>query len=190
MILWPNPDTDYHYLIEGIADGVRLGVRSYKIFMGYRRAGRNLVTDDFLYLAMKEMRRQGALPMVHAENADLIHALEQELIRAGKVTPEHYSASRPIVAETEAISRATDIARTAGSPLYVVHLTTPQGLEIITGRLAAGQAVYTETCPQYLLLTEKEMTRIGPLAKIGPPMRTPMELEGLWRGIHRGWIPI
>jgi len=190
MILWPNPDADYRPLIAGIADGVRLGVRSYKIFMGYRRFGRNLVTDDFLYLAMKEMRAHGALPMVHAENADLIYALEQELMAHGKVSPEHYPASRPVLAETEAISRATDIARAAGSPVYVVHLTTPQGLEIIKGKNAEGQPVYTETCPQYLLLTEKEMSRIGPLAKIGPPMRTPAEIEGLWRGIRSGWIPI
>lgn len=190
VILWPNPDADYRPLIAGIADGVRAGVRSYKIFMGYRRFGRNLVTDDFLYAAMKEMRAQGALPMVHAENADLIYALEQELIGAGKVTPEYYPASRPTVAETEAISRATDIARAAGAPLYVVHLTTPQGLAIIKERAAQGQAVYTETCPQYLLLAEKEMQRWGPLTKIGPPLRTPDQLEGMWRGIRHGWIPI
>jgi dihydropyrimidinase len=190
VILWPNPDADYRPLLGGIADGVTRGVRSYKIFMGYRRAGRNLVTDDFLYAAMKEMREQGALPMVHAENADLIYALERELIEQGKVTPEHYPASRPTAVETEAISRAADIARLARSALYVVHLTTPQGLEIIKARTEQGQPVYTETCPQYLLLTEKEMTRIGPFAKIGPPMRTETELDGMWRGVRHGWIPI
>ncbi|MFN8558448.1 MAG: amidohydrolase family protein [Dehalococcoidia bacterium] len=190
MILWPNPDADYLPLLAGIADGVRQGVRSYKIFMGYRRAGRNLVTDDFLYAAMKELRSQGALPMVHAENADLIYALERELIAAGKVTPEFYPPSRPTVAETEAISRAADIARTAGSPVYVVHLTTPEGLEIIKARNAAGQPVLTETCPQYLLLTETEMTRIGPLAKIGPPLRTAAQVEDMWRGVRHGWIPV
>ncbi len=190
VIIWPDPDADYRPLLAGIADGVALGCRSYKIFMGYRRAGRNLVTDDFLYSAMKEMRARGALPMVHAENADLIFALERDLIDQGKVTPEHYPASRPPIAETEAISRATDIARLAGSPLYVVHLTTPQGLEIIKAAASRGQSVYTETCPQYLLLTEAEMSRIGPLAKIGPPMRTPAELEGMWQGIRQGWIPI
>jgi dihydropyrimidinase len=190
VILWPNPDADYRPLLAGIKDGVSRGVRSYKMFMGYRRAGRNLVTDDFLYSAMKEMRAQGALPMVHAENADLIYALERELIDQGRVTPEHYPASRPTAVETEAIGRAAAIARLAGSPLYVVHLTTPQGLEIIKARAAQGQPLYTETCPQYLLLTEREMSRIGPLAKIGPPMRTPAELEGMWRGVRNGWIPI
>jgi len=190
VILWPNPDGDYLPLVAGVKDGVAQGVRSYKMFMGYRRFGRNLATDDFLYTAMKEMRRHGALPMVHAENADLIFALERELIQEGKVTPEHYPASRPTICETEAISRAADLARAAEAPLYVVHLTTPEGLSVIEGRRAQGQAVYTETCPQYLLLTEAEMQRIGPRAKIGPPMRTPEQLEGMWRGVRQGWIPI
>lgn len=190
VILWPEPEHDYRPLLAGIAEGVARGVRSYKLFMGYRRAGRNLATDDFLYAAFKEMRTQGALPMVHAENADLIFALEREFIAAGKVSPEHYPASRPTICETEAIGRATDLARAAGAPLYVVHLTTPEGLAVIEGRRALGQAVYTETCPQYLLLTEAEMTRLGPRAKIGPPMRTDAEREGMWRGIRQGWIPI
>jgi dihydropyrimidinase len=190
VILWPNPDSDYLPLVGGVGQGVALGVRSYKMFMGYRRSGRNLATDDFLYAAFKEMRTHGALPMVHAENADLIFALERELIAAGKVTPEYYPASRPTVCETEAIGRAADIAVAAGSPLYVVHLTTPEGLAIIEGRRKQGQPVYTETCPQYLLLTEAEMGRLGPRAKIGPPLRTPEQLEGMWRGVAQGRIPI
>jgi len=190
VILWPNPDSDYLRLIAGVRDGVARGVRSYKMFMGYRRFGRNLATDDFLYSAFKEMRSHGALPMVHAENADLIFALERELIADGKVTPEHYPASRPTICETEAISRACDLALAAGSPLYVVHLTTPEGLTVIQERRARGQPVYTETCPQYLLLTEAEMQRIGPRAKIGPPMRTAEQVDGMWRGVREGWIPI
>jgi dihydropyrimidinase len=190
VILWPNPDSDYLPLIAGVREGVARGVRSYKMFMGYRRFGRNLATDDFLYAAFKEMRTHGALPMVHAENADLIFALERDLIAAGTVTPEYYPASRPTICETEAISRASDLARAAESPLYVVHLTTPEGLSIIEGRRAQGQPLYTETCPQYLLLTEAEMQRIGPRAKIGPPMRTPEQVEGMWHGVRQGWIPI
>lgn len=190
VILSPVPDTDYRPLLAGVRDGVRLGVRSYKMFMGYRQAGRNPVTDDFLYAAMAEIGAQDALAMVHAENADLIAALEQDLIRQGTVTPEHFGASRPIAAETEAINRAAEIARLADAPLYIVHLTTPEGLALIKARVADGQTIYTETCPQYLLLTADEMSRIGPFAKIGPPLRTAAELDGLWRGIRRGEIPI
>lgn len=190
VILSPQLDADYRSLVSGIGDGVRLGVRSFKLFMGYRQGKRNPITDDFLYAAMKEIGTRNALAMVHAENADLIAALEQELISQGKVTPEYFGASRPIAAETEAISRAANIARLAGAPLYVVHLTTPEGLSIIKSRIAEGQTIYTETCPQYLILTDEEMARIGPYAKIGPPLRSDAEREGLWHGILRGEIPI
>jgi dihydroorotase-like cyclic amidohydrolase len=50
---------------------------------------------------------------------------------------------------------------------YVVHLSTQLGLERIKQAQAQGQAVWTETCPQYLLLTDTEMAKYGPLAKIG-----------------------
>ncbi|HET7037755.1 MAG TPA: amidohydrolase family protein [Thermomicrobiaceae bacterium] len=190
VILSPTPDTDYRPLLAGVGDGVRLGVRSYKMFMGYRQSGRNPVTDDFLYAAMVEIGAHDALTMVHAENADLIAALEQELISQGKVTPEYFCGSRPVAAETEAINRAAEIARLAGAPLYIVHLTSAEGLALIKARVAEGQTIYTETCPQYLLLTEAEMSRIGPFAKIGPPLRAAAELDGLWRGIRRGEIPI
>src|SRR5207247_1401796 len=58
-----------------------------------------------------------------------------------------------------------------GCPVYVVHLSTRLGLERIRAAQAQGQRVWTETCPQYLLLTEDELTRWGPFAKIGPPLR-------------------
>ena len=58
-----------------------------------------------------------------------------------------------------------------GCPVYVVHLSTRLGLERIRAAQAQGQRVWTETCPQYLLLTEAEMARWGPFAKIGPPLR-------------------
>ena len=47
-------------------------------------------------------------------------------------------------------------------PVYVVHLSTRLGLERIKQAQALGQRVWTETCPQYLLLTEDEMERVGP----------------------------
>jgi dihydroorotase-like cyclic amidohydrolase len=82
------------------------------------------------------------------------------------------------------------MAALTGSPLYVVHLSTQLGLERIKAAQAAGQRVWTETCPQYLLLTDQEMARWGPLAKIGPPLRPAdgPDREALWRGSAEGYI--
>ncbi|HEY7651299.1 MAG TPA: amidohydrolase family protein, partial [Methylomirabilota bacterium] len=55
---------------------------------------------------------------------------------------------------------------------------------------AEGQPVWTETCPQYLLLSDREMERWGPFAKIGPPLRPANggDHDALWAGTERGVI--
>src|SRR5207244_1949149 len=92
--------------------------------------------------------------------------------------------------EEEAINRAVLIARLTGCPVYVVHLSTKVGLERIKRAQAEGQKVWTETCPQYLLLTDKEMERWGPFAKIGPPLRPAdgPDRAALWEGWAAGYI--
>jgi dihydropyrimidinase len=74
--------------------------------------------------------------------------------------------------------------------VYVVHLSTQLGLERIKQAQAAGQRVWTETCPQYLLLTDAEMETWGPLAKIGPPLRPAggPDRDALWKGSEQGYI--
>jgi len=90
----------------------------------------------------------------------------------------------------EAVSRAIEIASFARCPLYVVHLSTADGLEHIVRARARGQTVYAETCPQYLLLTNAEMTRQKGLAKIAPPLRENRDREALWAGLARGDVQI
>jgi dihydropyrimidinase len=106
------------------------------------------------------------------------------------VHPREFPATCPDWAEEEAINRAIHLGALTGAPVYVVHLSTHLGLERIKRAQAAGQRVWTETCPQYLLLTDREMERWGPLAKIGPPLRSAdgPDREALWRGSEQGYI--
>ncbi|HYS93397.1 MAG TPA: amidohydrolase family protein, partial [Candidatus Acidoferrales bacterium] len=50
--------------------------------------------------------------------------------------------------------------------------------------------VWAETCPQYLLLNDKEMARLGPFAKIGPPLRSSdgVNQAALWAGTEQGFV--
>ena len=75
-------------------------------------------------------------------------------------------------------------------PVYVVHLSTKVGLERIVRAQGEGQRVWAETCPQYLLLTDTEMERWGPFAKIGPPLRPAggPDRAALWAGSERGFV--
>jgi dihydropyrimidinase len=174
-------------LIEQIPEAVRRGVTSIKMFQAYRKRGM-LFRDDQLLRGMQLAAASGALAMVHAENGDVIDLLEDQLIARGQTGPEHYLASRPHAAEAEAVSRAIRLAELAGCPLYVVHLSTAAGAQEVAAARARGQAVFGETCPQYLLLTDDEMRRQKGLAKIAPPLRWASDAEALWQALARGSV--
>lgn len=174
-------------LIEQIPDAVRRGVTSVKMFQAYRKRGM-LFTDDLLLRGMQLAAAAGAVAMVHAENGHIIDLLEDQLIARGQTGPEHYLASRPHTAEAEAVSRAIRLAELARCPLYVVHLSTAAGAHEVAAARARGQAVFGETCPQYLLLTDEEMPRQKGLAKIAPPLRWASDREALWQALACGSV--
>jgi dihydropyrimidinase len=167
---------DYRRSVPG---AVGLGVASFKMFMAYRSRGM-MLTDDQLLDAMETIAAAGALAMVHAENGSAIDHLEQKLIAAGRTGPEHYLESRPSLLEAEATARAVVLARIAACPLYVVHVSCREALAVTTRAKAEGQRVFAETCPHYLVLTDDEVRRQGPGAKIGPPLRTRADVDALW----------
>lgn len=178
------------YILEGIPDAVRLGVTSFKMFMTYKRRPNRMCSDDFLCRAMEVIAAAGGLCQLHCENGDIIDYLESRALAEGRVHPRDFPATCPDWVEEEAINRAIGIGALTGCPLYVVHLSSQLGLERIKEGQAAGQRVWTETCPQYLLLSDSEMERWGPLAKIGPPLRPEAgpDRDALWRGSEQGYI--
>jgi dihydropyrimidinase len=177
-------------ILDGLTEAVRLGVRSFKMFMTYKKRGKRMVSDEFLCKAMERLAALGAVCQVHCENGDILCYLEDKAIAEGRTAPTDFPETCPDWAEEEAINRAILIGRLTGCPVYVVHLSTRVGLERIKRAQADGQRVWAETCPQYLLLTDAEMARLGPFAKIGPPLRPAAgpDREAMWAGSAGGYI--
>jgi dihydropyrimidinase len=92
--------------------------------------------------------------------------------------------------EAEAIFRALSISAVTHCPLYIVHLSTAKGVGPIERAKEEGRVVYTETCPQYLTLTDSTLQRLGPLAKVGPPLRTEKDRLALWEAIEEGVVDV
>jgi dihydropyrimidinase len=178
------------YILDGLPEAFARGVTSYKIFMTYKRRPHRMCSDDFIAQVMERIAALGGVCQLHCENGDILYHLENRAIAAGRVKPTDFPATCPPWTEEEAINRAILIGEMTGCPVYVVHLSTRLGLERIKAAQARGQRVWTETCPQYLLLTDKEMETWGPLAKIGPPLRPVGGGDGdaLWRGSREGAI--
>src|SRR5437867_11136874 len=177
-------------ILDGIAEAVRLGVTSFKLFMTYKKRGKRMVSDEFIARTMDRLAALHGICQLHCENGDGLCYLEDKAIAEGRTAPTDFPPTCPDWTEEEAINRAVLIARLTGCPVYVVHLSTRVGLERIKQAQANGQRVWTETCPQYLLLSEAEMEKWGPLAKIGPPLRPAdgPDRDALWGGLAQGHI--
>ena len=98
----------------------------------------------------------GALPLVHAENGDVVAQLQAKLLAEGNNGPEAHAYSRPAEVEGEATNRAIMIADMAGSPVYIVHTSCEQAHEAIRRARAKGMRVFGEPLIQHLTLDETE----------------------------------
>ena len=173
--------------IQDLPKAFELGVTSFKAFMTYAKL--KWMTDDYWLMALLDMMGQeGGLVAVHAESGLATDYLQDKYNRMKLSAMEVFTRTRPDVLEAEAINRAIALAEVAGCAIYIAHVTPTKGLAPIQRAKEKGQVVYAETCPQYLALTEKVLQRLGPQAKIGPPIRTAEDNEGLWQGIQDGTI--
>jgi dihydropyrimidinase len=180
------------YILDTIPQALEMGVKSYKMFMSYKKRPGRLCDDEYICRAMELVAAGGGVLQLHCESGNIIEYLENKLIAEGHVHPTDFPSAAPDWAEEEAINRAIQMGAATRCPTYVVHLSTQLGLERIKRAQAMGQPVWTETCPQYLLLSDAEMARQGPLAKIGPPLRADdgPDREALWRGLAQGYTSI
>ena len=174
------------YILDGIPEAIRGGVVSFKMFMTYHFRS----PDSWIAKVMEVVGGHGGMVQLHAENGDVIEYLTDKAIAEGRTHPRDFPGTCPAWAEEEAINRGILLGAMTNCPTYIVHLSTNAGLERIKEAQRRGQQVWTETCPQYLLLNEEEMERLGPLAKIGPPLR-PSDMvnqDAMWQGTEEGYI--
>ena len=180
------------YILKSIPQAMNMGVKSYKMFMTYKKRPGRMCDDDFICQAMELVAQGSGVTQLHCESGNIIEYLENKLIAEGHTHPTDFPSACPDWAEEEAINRAVKMGAATRCPTYVVHLSTQLGLERIKQAQALGQRVWTETCPQYLLLSDAQMAQYGPLAKIGPPLRPEdgPDRDALWHGLEQGYTSI
>jgi dihydropyrimidinase len=162
------------------------GYTSFKIYMTYD----DLKLDDRQILeCLAVARREGAMTMIHAENADCIAWLTEALEAAGQTAPRFHATARPSLVEREATHRALSLAELVDVPILIVHVSGIEAMEQIRWAQARGHRVLAETCPQYLFLTEKHLHLDGfEGAKFvcSPPPRDEANHEAIWNGLATG----
>ena len=157
------------------------GVVGFKAFMSGSGIDDFPRADDLTLL--EGMRRAAALGLpvaVHAENDTITAGLARRAVAAGRTACRDFLASRPPIAELEAIERAIAFAAETGCALHVVHVSTGAGAAAVFAARENDVDVTCETCPHYLLFTDADADALGTIAKCAPPLRSGAEVQGLW----------
>ena len=171
-----------------VQDMIDEGITSFKLYMTYPAM---MVDDCDMYKILKKLVDCGCFAGVHCENAGVIDALIAEAKKEGRLGPENHPLVRPDTLEAEAVHRLLVIAKEAGAPVMVVHLTNRKAYEEILRARAGGQTVYAETCPQYLLLDDSVYSQPdfrGAVYVCAPPIRKKEDQECLWNALKKGEI--
>ncbi|MEM9059877.1 MAG: dihydropyrimidinase [Pseudomonadota bacterium] len=193
-------DISYHMAIVDwneqihaeMAEVVKRGVNTFKHFMAYK--GALMVQDDEMFASFQRCAALGAMPLVHAENGDVVAALQEKYMAEGMTGPEGHAFSRPPEVEGEAANRAIMIADAAGVPLYIVHVSCEQAHEAIRRARQKGMRVYGEPLIQHLTLDESEYFDkdwdYAARRVMSPPFRGKEHQDGLWAGLAAGSLQV
>jgi allantoinase len=174
--------------LDELADA---GVVGFKAFMSASGVEEFEAADDVTLLeGMARAARLGLPVAVHAESDAITSRLAARAVAEGRVGVRDYLASRPVVAELEAIGRAILFAEETGCALHVVHVSTGHGVALVAEARARGVNVTCETCPHYLVLDEDDAVRLGAAAKCAPPLRPAPVVGELWERLLAGDIDL
>lgn len=171
-------------ILAEIPDLIRCGYNSFKVFTTYAEADMMLTYDQIEAIASIIAQHNGIL-MVHSEDNDVITRASKPFVGGTEPHPRYHGVSRPGEAELVAIGRLGEISSRTKCTIYIVHLNTAAGL----AKAAEYPLLKVETCPHYLLLSDKMYDRPdGQMYVSSPPLRSKADCEALWLGIQNGQV--
>jgi len=140
------------------------------------------------------MKEYGTMLLVHAESARVLDELiarshTPELMK--KYGAQLHAMTRPNFVEAEAIQRVVMWSEVTGGQLYIVHMSTGEGADIIRAAQSRGVPVLAETCAQYLVLDDSVFAlEDGHLYACCPQVKKPKDIERLWEGLKTGEVSV
>jgi allantoinase len=172
--------------LEALREAGAIGLKAFMCHSGI--ATFPAIDGDPLKRGMRRAAELGMLVAVHAEDEGLAAELAAGARARGETSARAYLDSRPIEVELFAIQRALDYAGETGCRLHIVHVSSPEGLQVVAEAKERGVDVTAETCPHYLLLTETDVERQGAVAKCSPPVRDEAHRQALWLSLWSGLV--
>ena len=181
--------------LDNVSEVRNEGAVAFKTFLHKPMKGREeefkglTIADDYNILkAMEAVKKADAILAFHAENNDIISGKIEELKCRGKIDISAHFESRPIISESQCVSKLIQFARETGAKIEICHISSVEAMEIVKKAKEEGIDVIAETCPHYIFTCEEECSKYGPMAKCNPPIRKKAEVEKLWEYILDGTV--
>ena len=172
--------------LAGLRDAGAIGLKAFMSNSGIDSFPR--ADAKTLHEGMKRAAKLGLLVAVHAEDDALAAKFTAEQQAKGRHDAKAWLASRPVEVELAAIRQAIEFAGDTGCALHIVHVSSPEGVALITEARAQRVDVTAETCSHYLLLNDKDVAMLGAPAKCAPPIRDEKRRLALWQELRAGNI--
>ena len=157
-----------------------------KIFMGCSTGGLVIDTDQDLDTAFRLAKEAGMLVAVHAEDEAILQEAKRRYPDAADFAL--HSKIRPREAAIRAVEKALELSARYNTPLYILHMSTREELELVRQAKKAGLPVYAEVTTHHLFLSENDYAVYGAFVQMNPPLRTVDDQEALWEGVRDGTI--
>lgn len=183
--LWAGLTPDSLDHMAAMADAGAIGFKAFMCPSGLDEF--QSANPSTLRKGMEIAARAGLPVAVHAEDPEVIRQ-HQWAHPPAATDMRSWLDSRPIQAELSAIRIAIELAGETGCDLHIVHVTCPEGIELVTDAKARGVRVTVETCPHYLLLDDSAAIATGPAAKCAPPVRSAGNVAAMWKKLIAGEI--
>ncbi|WP_067177427.1 dihydroorotase [Microtetraspora niveoalba] len=165
-----------------------LGAPGFKAFLPDNDMDFPPATEADLLTGMATAARLGARVLVHAEDRETIAVAETRLRARGRTDIAALLEARPPSAEIEAVRGVLEAARRTGCAVHLVHLSTPEAVDLVAQARAAGVDATCEVTAHHLLLDEDDLRRVGGFGVCAPPLRDAGRVAALWDRVRAGLV--
>lgn len=147
--------------------------------------GRPVVNTRRLLEALEQAPSLGLTVTAHCED---LYLASGGLMHEGEVSRKLGVPGIPAAAEDCGTAREIAAAASIGVPIHICHVSTKGSVALIRDAKARGVQVTAETCPHYLLLTDKALESQDADYRMNPPLREEEDRLALIEGLKDGTL--
>ncbi|MFJ9898425.1 dihydropyrimidinase [Streptomyces sp. NPDC091280] len=163
------------------------GIVTVKMFTTYR--GETMADEKTVLNVMTTLRDLGGMVVIHCEADHIITDTQERGAAAGTISACHHADTRPELAESASVAEILAIAESVAAPVYFVHQSTPEAVDLVARARGRGVRAFTETVAHHLVLDDSAYAGPHPERFVCcPPLRDADTVAGLRSRVLMGQV--